>query len=126
MTEPKETQSEHRLVTLMMKHQLTVLIVLTIVIALAFTSIGLWLYNKSGTAQIDLSRPGYEGIGKELADDSEYKNVDYSASGPITSETLHEFEELYEAQLENAMTIDAFSGDPLSPQSLGIDSPDDK
>lgn len=114
-----------RLVSLMSRHQLAVLIALTIFISLAFTAAGLWLYNTSGTAQIDLSRPGYEGVSKELESEEKHEYVEYPATGQMNDEALREFKEAYEAQLESATTVNAFSGDPLAPESLGIDDPND-
>lgn len=111
-----------RFVQWLQRYQLGVLIVGTIIIAIITTSIGLALYSTSGTAQVDLSRPGYEGVGEiadRNADAIEY--VEFSASGPVDESALDEFDSLYRAQTDNIQAVDAFGGDPLSPTSLGID-----
>lgn len=116
----KYTRSE-KIREVIMKHQLTALLVGTIIIALICSAIGLMLYNTSGTAQIDLSRPDYAGV-KPLTDNKgdaiEY--IDYPANGPINDESLREFDRLYKAQMQNIAT-DAFGGDPLALDSLRID-----
>lgn len=102
--------------------RLTMLLGATVVIAIVFSGIGLWLYNASGTAQLDLSRPGYEGVGQELERDKKTQPVqtEYSATGPIDDAALKEFNELYTKQLDSMKKVDAFGGDPMSLDGLGI------
>ena len=113
------TSNNERRPVLIADHRIVVLIVITIAIALISTSFGLMLYNASGTAQLDLSRPSYEGVG-EIVEQNKETYVEYSASGEINEESLLEFRELYQAQREGLMMFDAFGGDPLSPEMLGI------
>jgi hypothetical protein len=103
-------------------HRLTVLVVATIVIALISTGIGLHLYSVGGAAQLDLSRPDYEGVNK-IVDKTkkDIKYVEYPATGPVNDTTLREFDALFLAQKANVHQIDAFGGDPLSPESLLFD-----
>lgn len=113
----------NRLMVLVAGHRLGVLIILTIGIALAFSAIGLSLYHASGTAQLDLTRPDYEGVSETIGQDGEAPDfIDYPANGPIDEAALKEFDRLYTAQLENIDLIDAFGGDPMSLESLRIDS----
>lgn len=109
-----------RIPSLMAEHRLTILICLSIVIALVFTAVGLTLYNTSGTAQLDLSRPGFEGIDKQIKS-HKADAIEYSATGPINEETLLQFDILYKKQLENVTSVNAFGGDPMAPDALGID-----
>lgn len=104
---------------LLTEHRLTILIAASIVIALVFTAIGLMLYNTSGTAQLDLSRPGFEGVDK-MVKDRQTDLVEYPAVGPINEETLAQFDKLYQTQLKNVTSVDAFGGDPMTPDALGI------
>lgn len=113
---------DERVPSLLAEHRLTMLISGSIIIALVFAAIGLMLYNTSGTAQLDLSRPGFEGVDK-LVKEGQTNLVEYPASGPINEETLTQFNRLYQTQLENVTSVDAFSGDPMAPDALGIDEP---
>ena len=106
---------------MVVRHQLAVLIVATILVAFTTTTIGLILYNTGGAAQVDLSRPGYAGLSEELESDKDHSYIEFPATGPIDSKTLQEFEDAYKVQLDNSVSIDAFSGSPLSAESLGID-----
>lgn len=107
-------------IVLFAKHRLLVLIVATIIITLIFTAVGLMLYNRSGSAQLDLSRPGYRGV-DEIVEKNKTKFIEYPASGDINDATLKQFDELYKTHLKSVKTVDAFDGDPLTPEALGID-----
>ena len=113
------TRDERSSGFLMAEHRLAILITASIIVALVFAAIGLTLYNTSGTAQLDLSRPGFEGVDK-LVNDHKTDSVDYPATGPINEEALTKFDRMYKKQLENVTSVDAFSGDPLAPDALGI------
>lgn len=102
------------------KRRILLLIGLTIVIAGVFTAIGLVLYNTSGSAQLDLSRPGYKGV-NEIVEKNKPTFVEYPASGDINETTLKEFHDLYKKHLDNVQSVEAFKGDPLASDALGID-----
>lgn len=103
-------------------YRLAVLISATILIAVVFSALGLLLYNISGTAQLDLSRPGFEGV-NEIIEQNASSYQEFSSSGAIDQKALDEFDRLYQIQLDAMSNAAAFEGDPLSPDSLGIQSP---
>ena len=107
-----------------MRHQLVALIAGSIVISLLLVTISMTLYSTSGTAQVDLSRPGLERVREQVKSVDDYKG--FSASGDITEATLDEFNGLYVEQLDGVTSVDAFNPDALSDQSLGIDRPADQ
>lgn len=122
-SDPTATAATNQFIAFVAKHRLGVLIMLTIGIALAFSTIGLSLYHASGSAQLDLTRPDYEGVSETIGQNGEASDfVDYPANGPIDEAALKEFDKLYTAQLENIDLVDAFGGDPMSLESLRIDS----
>lgn len=105
---------------LIAEHRIVLLVAMAGVIGLIFAAFGLVLYHASGSAQLDLSRPGYASI--TAADDSIERDLrEYPASGPIDAKALEDFEELYLTQLDEARQVDAFGGDPMALDSLGID-----
>jgi len=100
-------------------HRYLLLIAIVIAIALVLVGISMTLYVTSGAAQLDLSRPGYRSVSSQaINNDSEFKN--YSSTGPINNDSIAEFKALYEKQAASAKAVDAFSGDPLSPDTLEI------
>jgi hypothetical protein len=77
------------------------------------------IYYSSGAAQLDLSRPGYKGVRSQAVNsDSDFQN--YSNTGPINQSAISEFKLLYGQQAEKTKAVDAFGGDPLNLDALGI------
>lgn len=103
-------------------YRLQIMVASAIIIALIMTVVSMAIYNWSGAAQLDLSRPGYESVSDQV--DKETSITEYSASGPLTEETIQEFIELYTKQAEKATAVDAFNGDPLNPEVLLADPAD--
>lgn len=98
------------------RHRLSLLLIITVIIALCLTVVSVTIYNVSGAAQLDLSRPGYRSVSDQV--DKESKIDEYSASGSVNKETIEEFMKLYDAQAAKAKAVDAFNGDPLNPEVL--------
>lgn len=103
------------------KHRLSLLLIITVVIAITMTSISVVIYNVSGAAQLDLSRPGYLSVSDKVETTDEINT--YSASGAVNKDTIEEFIKLYDAQASKAKKVDAFNGDPLNPEVLEFGSP---
>lgn len=98
------------------QHRFLVLIAGTIVVSIILVSISLVIYNVSGSAQLDLSRPGYQSVSDKV--DRTDVITDYSAFGPLNKTTIDEFTKLYDEQSAKAKAVDAFNGDPLNPEVL--------
>lgn len=103
------------------RHRITLLLIISVAIALVMTTISVVIYNSSGAAQLDLSRPGYRSVSDQAgkADDIDT----YSSNGPINKQTINEFMKLYDAQADKAKAVDAFNGDPLNPEVLEFGVP---
>ena len=89
-------------------------------IAMILVTISMSLYFSSGTAQLDLSRPGYQSVRDQNRAEDPYKG--YPASGPVNKQTLDEFEKIYAERAQNATSVDAFNPDVISDAALGLDS----
>lgn len=101
------------------EHRFLLLLAISILIALGLVTISMTLYTSSGAAQLDLSRPGYRAVTSQaVTTDPSFE--DYSAFGSLDEKSINEFRTLYDKQATRAKAIDAFSGDPLDPESLGI------
>lgn len=101
-------------------YRLVIFIALSVIIALLLVFVALGLYNSSGTSQLDLTRPGYENIRQEAKDNNTYQG--FSSSGSLNKKALDDFDSLYTEKLKEAQSVDAFSNDVLSLQSLQIDA----
>ena len=103
------------------RHRLSLLLIITIVIALCLTVVSVVIYNVSGAAQLDLSRPGYRSVSDQIDKDS---TVDeFSATGTVDKTTIEGFIKLYDTQAARAKAVDAFNGDPLNPEVLEFGTP---
>lgn len=86
--------------------------------AFVIVVIALNLYDSSGTAQLDLSRPGYQAVRNQAG-----KNVEveaFSATGGLSVEVFEQFDQLYSEQVKSMVKLDAFGGDVLSDKALGL------
>ena len=103
------------------RHRLSLLLIITVSIAIVMTVISVVIYNSTGAAQLDLSRPGYRSVSdKVIREDA----IDpYSSSGPVNKEVIKEFMRLYDQQADKAKKVDAFNGDPLNPEVLVFGTP---
>lgn len=98
------------------QHRFLLLIAGTIVISVILVIISLVIYNVSGSAQLDLSRPGYRSVSDKVETSDEID--EYNAFGPVNKTTVDEFTKLYDTQAAKAKATDAFNGDPLNPEVL--------
>ena len=102
------------------KHRLSLMLIITVLIALTLTIVSMVAYNVSGTAQLDLSRPGVSSVSDKV--DRTDKITEYSAFGAINKDSINEFTKLYDEQAKKAKAVDAFNGDPLNPEILEFGS----
>jgi len=108
------------------KLYLPIFMVSSVFAAIFLVVVSMTIYDKSGAAQLDLSRPGYVTVrAQSITNDNDFKS--YSSTGTINQSSINEFKSLYDEQASKAKAVDAFGGDPLSPDALGIDAsnPDD-
>ncbi len=111
---PKKDGNE--LVGFWAEHRFFILVFATIIISLVLVGVSLVIYNVSGAAQLDLSRPGYQSVSNQV--EREDTSDIYSPSGSVTIESIDEFIKLYDEQAKKTKAIDAFNGDPLNPELL--------
>jgi len=98
------------------KHRLSLLLIITVLISLVLTVVSMVAYNASGTAQLDLSRPGYSSVSDKV--DKTDKITEYSSFGTVDKDSIDEFTKLYDEQAIKTKAVDAFNGDPLNPEVL--------
>ena len=89
-----------------------------LVVAVCMTCISIYIYVRSGVANIDLSRPGYEAVRKDV------KTVDnsqaFSSNGPMDVKTVDQFNTLYTAQSKDLHSFDDFSKDVINNDNLNM------
>ncbi|MFZ2126073.1 MAG: hypothetical protein WAV04_01000 [Candidatus Microsaccharimonas sp.] len=115
MSEEETTMTDEEM-TFWAKHRFMLLIFCTIVLALILTVISVSVYNLSGAAQLDLSRPGYQSVSDQVETNNSIQ--EYSPFGAVNKTTVDEFTKIYDEQAAKAKAVDAFNGDPLNPEVL--------
>lgn len=104
------------------KYYLPIFMGVSVSLALLLVVVSMTIYDKSGAAQLDLSRPGYVSVrAQSITNDNDFQS--FSSTGSIDKKSINEFKKLYDKQAEKVKTFDAFGGDPLSTDSLGISVP---
>ncbi|MFZ2125697.1 MAG: hypothetical protein WA087_02650 [Candidatus Saccharimonadales bacterium] len=102
------------------KRRFVAMIIGSIIVAFILVLVSMHIYNSSGAAQLDLSRPGYVSVRSQANDGGE--DINYSNKGAIDQSAIDEFQEIFSEQVKNVKSVDAFGGDPLSAKSLGLTS----
>lgn len=102
------------------KRRFVAMIIGVIVVSFVLILVSMHMYNSSGAAQLDLSRPGYVSVRSQANDGIE--DINYSNKGPINQSAIDEFQKIFNQQVKNIKSVDAFGGDPLSTKSLGLTS----
>ena len=116
MEKPVEPSEEVAVLTFWDRHRFFFLVLITIVISITMTVVALVMYNVSGSAQLDLSRPGYQSVSDKV--EREEPSREFNSFGPVTRETLEDFIKLFTESSDRAKAVDAFNGDPLNPETL--------
>lgn len=109
-------------VTFWDRHRFFVLVFITIIISIIMTVVSIVIYNVSGSAQLDLSRPGYQSVSNQVEREEDV-NGGFSTAGPVSRETIEEFITLFNEASDRAKSVDAFNGDPLNPETLEFIDP---
>ena len=110
--------SWERLGAVVARHRITYGIIAALSIALLLTMVSMALYVSSGASRLDLSRPGYEQVRKEVQHDATEEQ--FSSSGPINEEVLKDFQTRYTAHRETMKKLDNFGSNALQDGQLQI------
>ncbi len=101
-------------------HNLAILGLISVVIALTTTSISILIYHNSGDIYLDRSRPGFLPDEKEVEEESR-EDYSFSETDPLSAESLDDYLEHYQETLNDLDKIESpFNAGPLSDEALGI------
>ena len=102
------------------RQRLLLLVIGSVTIALGLVFVAMALYATSGTAQLDISRPGYKSVQDKVQPIS---FESFPTTGSVDESTIDDFLELYDKQTKRVNSTDAFSKSALVDDALGIDAP---
>ena len=91
------------------------------VVALAMTTLSIWMYNISDVSRLDVSRPGYEQARESVikADDA----LSFSASGELDVDAMKDFQQLFDAKRKALNAMGGFEGTILEDSKIIITAP---
>ena len=116
---PDETATTIDKKPLLARVSFAVVILGAVIIASLLVALSMYLYNRSGASQLDLSLPGLQEERLQAQQTGEYEK--FRASGELDEEALDYFEDIYIKQQD--MILEDYNGfDParLSDESLEI------
>jgi hypothetical protein len=94
------------------------MVALALVVAGILVLIGMTLYETSGAAKLDLSRPGYEKVRETVMVDSE--ETEFQPTGRLDRAALEDFKSRYASQRDTMQKLGDFGGDVLSDAALNL------
>lgn len=100
---------------LVARHRLPAAIVAVIGIAALLTVVSMSLYITSGTASLDLSRPGYKQVRDQVVSQP---SETFNSNGPMNADVVVSFRQLFEAQKKSLNDLGDFSDASLDDASL--------
>lgn len=106
------------LVALVARHRFPFAIISVIGVAILMTAVSLSLYVTSGTSRLDLSRPGYEGVRKDVQESPEET---FKSDGPVDKAALDEFNQLLQKRRANLNGLGDFEDTSLDDSSLRLE-----
>lgn len=103
----------------LLRMKFAILVGAAIIIAVLLVSLSLYLYNRSGAAQLDLSLPGFQEQ-REQAQRSEQYDT-FRASGELDARAMEYFDDIYSKQRTAILKEEkGFDPEKLSDKQLEI------
>lgn len=106
MMPTQEPQTEIESLTVWQQHRFFLLVALVIAISCVMIAVGMYVYNTSGAAQVDLSRPGYQSVRSEAKRDS--LNDSFPSTGDLDANAFDSFNKMYSEHARQVVGIDSF------------------
>lgn len=113
-----ELRTEAAVMTQWERHRFFVLIAGVILVSIFLVSVSLSLYNYSGAAQLDLSRPGYQDVRDKAKRDT--TSTAFPATGVLDKAAYDQFRKLYSERTAKVLSVDSFDAKALSEESLQV------
>lgn len=102
----EELDSDTELMTVWQRHRFFVLVAIVIALSCVMVVIGMYIYNTSGAAQVDLSRPGYQSVQREATRDS--INDSFPTTGKLDADAFDSFNKMYSDHARQVVGVDSF------------------
>ncbi|HEX6258672.1 MAG TPA: hypothetical protein VFZ48_04285 [Candidatus Saccharimonadales bacterium] len=103
------------------RYRLLTAVVIAVAIALLLTTFSVLIYVRDGTSRLDLSRPGYEAVRKQIKPDDQ--SPAFKADGPIDIQTVAEFNAEFKKKIAEFNQLTSFDSTPLQDDQLKLSAP---
>lgn len=100
------------------KHQFACFITLCIVIAIAMTGISLEIYKHSDAIKLDMSRPGYEKVRKQVEKSADDQPFD--SNGTIDKRAIDDFENRMNKYQKELNSLGNYDSSTIDDENLGL------
>lgn len=98
----------------------SLMLIIVIGVSAIFVYLAMYMYDKSGTAQLDLSRPEYASVRTKV--NSKESTKPFEVKKNITADDLDRFEKRYqEASKQASEYHNSFAIDEIGDEKLGIE-----
>ncbi|MEO8691228.1 MAG: hypothetical protein ABI397_00420 [Candidatus Saccharimonas sp.] len=114
-----EQQNEPTKMTKLQRYRFLLFIGSVIVASGVLVAVGMSLYNSSGAAQIDLSRPGYQSVRSEASRDTGNDDA-FPSSGDLNDAAFDQFDAMYKTHSSRVTGTSSFEAEALSDDSLQL------
>ncbi len=108
------------------RHRFFALIVGVILISTFLVSVSMSLYNSSGAAQVDLSRPGYQSIQKEASREATSAQDAFPSTGKLDAAAFDSFNKSYNNHADRVVNATNFDAEALRTDTLQVFSVQDQ
>jgi len=112
----EELRNDAAHMSLGQRHRFLVLIAGVIMLSFIMVIIGMYIYNTSGAAQVDLSRPGYQSVQKEASRDT--TDDSFASTGKLDKEAFDSFDSMYADHARQVIGVDSFDPKAVDPNTL--------
>jgi len=107
-----------RMVLWWMQRRFFTMIAITIVVSMVLVIVAMSLYNSSGAAQLDLSRPGYQAVRKDVVQDKDA--VAYPSTGELDQAAIDQFNKMYSTRAKSVSGASSFDPGAMSDDALQL------
>lgn len=115
----EELRSEAFRMTRWQRHRFLLLVAVVITISCVLVAVAMHLYNTSGAAQVDLSRPGYQSVRSEASRDN-VPDSTFPSTGELDEAAFKQFDQMYNRHAGRVVGVDSFDPQALSDESLQL------
>jgi len=100
------------------RHRFLAMVGLAVIISMFLVIVAMGLYSSSGAAQLDLSRPGYQAVRKEVTQDPGGET--YPDTGVLDKAAIEQFMKLYDNRAASVSVTNSFDPTAMTDETLQL------